>query len=89
MTSRLPRAKDQTLCRAGVTGGLNMEGHTASIGTEPGLPKLPHPDQAAELLSVKTSWVYEAVRTKKLPCRRVGRRIRFTRAMLEEWLDSR
>jgi excisionase family DNA binding protein len=47
------------------------------------------PDQAAELLSVKTSWVYDAVRTGRLPCLRVGRHIRFTRAMLEEWLLDR
>ncbi len=38
------------------------------------------------LLAVKTSWVYDAVRTGNLPCIRVGRHIRFTRAMLEEWL---
>ncbi len=44
------------------------------------------PDEAAHLLSVKTSWVYEAVRTGRVPCVRVGRHIRFTRAMLEEWL---
>lgn len=37
------------------------------------------PDEAAHLLSVKTSWVYEAVRTGRVPCLRVGR-------MLEEWL---
>ena len=30
------------------------------------------PEQAAALLSVKTSWVYDAVRTGKLPCIRVG-----------------
>jgi excisionase family DNA binding protein len=47
------------------------------------------PEEAAALLSVKTSWVYDAVRTGKLPCLRVGRHIRFTRAMLEEWLVSR
>ena len=47
------------------------------------------PDQAAELLAVKTSWVYEAVRTGTLPCIRVGRHIRFTRAMLEDWLTTR
>jgi excisionase family DNA binding protein len=47
------------------------------------------PEQAAELLSVKTSWIYDAVRTGNLPCLRVGRHIRFTRAMLEEWLQSR
>jgi excisionase family DNA binding protein len=47
------------------------------------------PDQAASLLAVKTSWVYDAVRTGNLPCIRVGRHIRFTRTMLEEWLASR
>ena len=47
------------------------------------------PDQAAALLSVKKSWVYDAVRTGSLPCIRVGRHIRFTRAMLEEWLQDR
>ena len=47
------------------------------------------PDQAAVLLAVKTSWVYDAVRTGSLPCIRVGRHIRFTRGMLEEWLKDR
>jgi hypothetical protein len=36
--------------------------------------QLLRPDQAAELLSVKTSWIY-AVRTGNLPCVRVGRHI--------------
>ena len=44
------------------------------------------PHEAARLLSVKPSWVYEAVRAQRIPCRRVGRHIRFTRAMLEQWL---
>lgn len=44
------------------------------------------PEQAAELLAVRTSWIYEAVRSHRLPCLRVGRHIRFTRQMLEEWL---
>lgn len=47
------------------------------------------PDEAAALLAVKTSWIYDAVRTGNLPCIRVGRHIRFTRAMLEEWLEGR
>ena len=47
------------------------------------------PEQAAELLAVKVSWVYEAVRTGRLPCLRVGRHIRFTRGMLEDWLLDR
>jgi excisionase family DNA binding protein len=47
------------------------------------------PEQAAELLNVKTSWIYEATRSNRLPCLRIGRHIRFTRAMLEEWLTTR
>jgi excisionase family DNA binding protein len=47
------------------------------------------PEEAAALLSVKTSWVYDAVRTGNLPCIRVGRHIRFTQGMLEEWLQGR
>jgi excisionase family DNA binding protein len=47
------------------------------------------PEQAAELLAVRTSWIYEAVRTDRLPCLRIGRHIRFTREMLEEWLRER
>jgi excisionase family DNA binding protein len=54
--------------------------------TVAGSTGLLRPEEAAKLLSVKTSWVYEAVRTGRLPCLRVGRHIRFTRAMLEEWL---
>jgi len=46
------------------------------------------PEQAAQLLAVKPSWVYEAVRAGRLPCLRVGRHIRFTQAMLEDWLTE-
>jgi len=75
---------------------------TRSDTTEPQLPgayapgasrpldgPLLRPDQAAVLLAVKTSWIYDAVRTGNLPCIRVGRHIRFTRGMLEEWLKDR
>ena len=63
-------------------------------GHRPGVPRhldgpLLRPEQVAALLAVKTSWVYEAVRSGQLPCLRIGRHIRFTRAMLEEWLQSR
>jgi excisionase family DNA binding protein len=65
--------------------------HDRQPGTSPRRLDGPllRPDQAATLLAVKTSWIYDAVRTGSLPCIRVGRHIRFTRAMLEEWLQSR
>jgi len=45
--------------------------------------------EAAELLSVRPSWIYEAARSGQLPCLKVGRHIRFTRPLLEAWLESR
>ncbi len=61
-----------------------------AIQTEPFARRLDgpllRPEQAAELLAVKPSWVYDAVRTGRLPCLRVGRHIRFTKTMLETWL---
>jgi excisionase family DNA binding protein len=42
--------------------------------------------EAAGLLAVRPSWVYEAVRAGQLPCVRIGRHIRFTQSMLEAWL---
>jgi len=47
------------------------------------------PEQDAELLAVKPSWVYDAVRGGRLPCLKVGRHIRFTRKMLGDWLEDR
>lgn len=44
------------------------------------------PDAAAALLSVRTSWVYEAVRDGRLPCVRIGRHLRFLRSDLEDWV---
>jgi excisionase family DNA binding protein len=46
------------------------------------------PEDAARRLAVKPSWVYEAVRTRRLPCIRVGRHIRFTQQLLEQWLEE-
>jgi excisionase family DNA binding protein len=40
--------------------------------------------EAAQLLAVKPSWIYEAVRAGTLPCLRIRRHIRFARTMLEE-----
>jgi excisionase family DNA binding protein len=59
--------------------------NAASAPARLGAPLL-RPTDAAELLSVRPSWIYEAVRTNRLPCLRVGRHIRFTQEMLEAWL---
>lgn len=40
----------------------------------------------ARLLSVRPSWVYEAVREGRLPHLKVGRHVRFLRTDLEAWV---
>jgi excisionase family DNA binding protein len=42
-------------------------------------------EAAAELLCVRPSWVRDAVRAERLPVIRVGRHMRFTKQMLEDW----
>ncbi|MGH7314708.1 MAG: helix-turn-helix domain-containing protein [Candidatus Rokuibacteriota bacterium] len=44
---------------------------------------------AARLLSVRPSWVYEAVRAGRLPHLKIGRHIRFLRSDLEDWVVTR
>jgi excisionase family DNA binding protein len=66
-----------------------MNPTTRNLAPRPRLnDPLLRPEQAAQLLSVKPSWIYDAVRTGRLPCLRVGRHIRFTQTMLEDWLTQ-
>ena len=44
---------------------------------------------AARLLSVRSSWIYEAVRAGRLPHLKIGRHIRFLRSDLEDWVLTR
>lgn len=44
---------------------------------------------AAGLLSVRPSWIYEAVRAGRLPHVKIGRHIRFLRGDLEAWILTR
>ncbi len=43
--------------------------------------------QAAGILSVRPSWIYDAARRGELPCVRLGKHIRFLRADLEYWVS--
>lgn len=47
------------------------------------------PADVAELLQIPTSTVYELTRQGRLPCVRIGRAIRFTKADLERCLAGR
>jgi excisionase family DNA binding protein len=46
------------------------------------------PADAAALLSVRRSWIYDAARNGHLPCVRVGRHVRFLRSDLERWVSA-
>lgn len=45
-------------------------------------------DEAAQLLHVPRSTLYELVRSQHLPHVRLGRSLRFTREHLERWVDE-
>jgi excisionase family DNA binding protein len=62
---------------------LSVDAKQVSLGE----PLLTAGDAAA-LLSVRPSWVYEAVRDGRLPCVRVGRHVRFLRTGLEDWVRA-
>jgi excisionase family DNA binding protein len=81
---RFTRNTGRSVDPAGGTFGLAEK---AVRGGIPGPRRSGGP--AAQLLAVKPSWIYEAVRAGTLPCLRIGRHIRFTRAMLEQWLQGR
>jgi len=44
--------------------------------------------EAAEVLGVSKSWVYQAVARGHLPAFKVGRKLKFARAKLAAWLQS-
>lgn len=71
--------------RAGTAERALVSDHAGLSLTEPLLDAL----QAAQLLNVRVSWVRDAAREGVLPCVRVGRHLRFTKVMLEDWLVER
>ncbi len=73
-----PLGRGRTSPRTNGAGGVSAP----DILREPLLT----PGDAARLLSVKTSWVYETVRDRRLPHHRIGRNLRFVRSDLAAWV---
>lgn len=44
--------------------------------------------QAASMLSVRTSWIYDAARSGLLPCVHIGKHVRFLRSDLEPFVGE-
>lgn len=78
-----PRAGDQVARAGRGASGVQGDGGVVSL-EEPLLDCV----AAAALLNVRVSWVRDAARLGHLPCLRVGRHLRFTRVMLEDWLTG-
>jgi excisionase family DNA binding protein len=79
-----PRVGDRAARAGRVASGVAADGAVVSLA----VPLLDC-EGAAALLNVRTSWVRDAARLGHLPCLRVGRHLRFTRVMLEDWLAER
>lgn len=45
-------------------------------------------EEAADLLRVKVSWLYERTRTKEVPHIKLGKYLRIDRDELEVWVDQ-
>ncbi len=45
------------------------------------------PDEVAAMLRVPARWVYDAARAGRIPCRKVGRKVRFVREEIEQWME--
>ena len=80
-TATGPRDRNETV-RSG-QGGPEVPADGVALSLTEPLLDCP---AAAALLNVRVSWVRDAAREGNLPCVRVGRHLRFTRMMLEEWL---
>jgi excisionase family DNA binding protein len=44
--------------------------------------------EAAEVLRIPISWLYERTRRNAIPCRRIGKYVRFTQDDLKEIISS-
>jgi excisionase family DNA binding protein len=44
--------------------------------------------EAAEALRIPISWLYERTRRNAIPCRRIGKYVRFTEGDLQEIISS-
>jgi excisionase family DNA binding protein len=64
--------------------------HNGADAIQPELPLLTEPlltaDDAAQLLRVRRSTVYELARNRRLPYVKVGRRVLFVRTDLAAWI---
>lgn len=79
-----PRVGDRVARTGRVASGAPADDAVVSLA-EPLLDC----EGAAALLNVRVSWVRDAARLGHMPCLRVGRHLRFTRVMLEDWLAER
>lgn len=65
---------------------------TPQVKNQQGISSLSEPllnaDEAAQLLHVPRSTLYELVRSRRLPHVRVGRGLRFTRHDLAGWVEA-
>jgi excisionase family DNA binding protein len=55
----------------------------------PGLEKLLHAKEVAELLGETEQWVYRQAKTKKMPSIKLGKYWKFSPLQLQKWLERK
>lgn len=74
---------------ANASNGNRSHPEQLELTTQPAARREPivlTPPQAAALLAVRTSWVYEAAREDRIPHIHIGRNLRFIRDDLVAWV---
>lgn len=70
----------------GYKGGLDYFGEDLDlVATDPDLLAA---EEVSELLGISLHSVYEGAARGEIPCRRVGRRVLFSRRRIAEWLHG-
>ena len=52
------------------------------------IPRYFTPKEAAALLRVPISWIYDRTRTREIPLRKLGRHVRIPKDELLAWIDQ-
>ena len=52
------------------------------------IPRYLTPKEAAALLRVPISWIYDRTRTREIPLRKLGRHVRIPKDELLAWIDQ-
>ncbi len=83
------RAHDSRALRADPPAGINGPNDSAGHQSEPEFPGLLTLEELSRALRVNPRTIRRMVAARRIPCVRLGRRLRFVRGDVFRWLEAR